>query len=126
MKHTFIMMAAALALSVTGSAQAGDHGHGHQSSASGTHWRYVVDTHAWSGVPETDARRSGQVTQWNISSPHRASASASRSSGYVRTPAPRYSGAGTYQVPAGTIPGAGGAGSLGVPTAGNGVTPSPN
>ncbi len=113
MKHTFIKMAAVLALSVTGSALAGDHGGK----------RYVVDSHAWSGVPDTDPRRTGSVTHWDISNPRTA---APRAKGYVRTPAPLHSGAGTYQVPAGTIPGAGGAGSLGVPTAGNGVTPSPN
>ncbi|GEP41250.1 hypothetical protein [Brevifollis gellanilyticus] len=75
MKHTLITMAGLLTLSVTGSALAGTGSYGSYpaTSSSGTKWRYTVDSHAWSGVPETDARRTGQVTQWNISNPRTAS-----------------------------------------------------
>lgn len=66
------------------------------------------------------------VTQWNIAPASRAAVATRSSPGYVATPRPRMSGAGTYVVPAGTIPGAGGAGSLGVQTGGHGVAPSPN
>jgi len=112
MKHTLTSLAALLVLTIT--AAAGD-----------GRWATPVDINAAAKRERGDVCYRG-VTQWNIAPAHRAAAATRHSGGFVATPPPRHSGAGTYVVPAGTIPGAGGAGSLGVQTGGHGVAPSPN
>lgn len=113
MKHTLTSLAALLTLTVT--AAAGDQ----------ARWSTPVDINADAKRARGDVCFRG-LTHWNISPAHRAGAATRRSAGFVATPRPRVSGAGTYVVPAGTIPGAGGAGSLGEHTSGNGIAPSPN
>lgn len=49
--------------------------------------------------------RTGGLTQANLSPPHRAAADARRSPGFVATPPPKFSGAGTPQPTRGLFPG---------------------
>lgn len=87
MKHTLTTLAALLAITVT--AAAGD-----------GRWATPLDIHADAKRERGDVCYRG-VTHWHITPASRAAAATRRSPGYVATPRPWFSGAGTPQAPSG-------------------------